>query len=119
MTAKWLPVEGGIVPRAGSSGPTQAEERFAAMQGELEKARGEYRLRRFDVAEAILRKVITAVESSTDRRFNLFAASAYSLQGRIHWRRAERGLEYQNETTAQEERTKQDTSCRKAIELFA
>jgi tetratricopeptide (TPR) repeat protein len=118
MTAKWLPVEGGIVPRGDPSGPTQEEERFAELQRTLEDARGEYRLRRFDAAEAILATLIPTRESLPDGRYNLLTASAYSLQGRIHWRRAERGLELQDEALVQEQRTKQDAALRKAIELF-
>src|SRR5690348_1989299 len=97
MTAKWLPVEGGIVPFGDASGPTQEEERFAALQRALEDARGEQRLRRYDAAESILGTVIPAAEKLRDGRYNLLAASAYSLQGRIHWRRAERGLESQDQ----------------------
>lgn len=48
----------------------------------------------------------------------LLAAAAYSLQGRIHWRRAERGLESQDQALVQEEHTKQDAAFRKAIDLF-
>ena len=118
MTAKWLPVEGGIVPRGDPSGPAQEEERFAKLQGALEDARGEYRLRRFDAAEASLGTIIATLESLRDGRYHLLAASAYSLQGRIHWRRAERGLECQDEALVQEERSKQDAAFRKAIELF-
>src|SRR3981081_3358211 len=118
MTAQWLPVEGGIVPGGDPSGPTQEEERFAKLQGALEDARGEYRLRRYDAAEASLGTIISTAKKLRDGRYNLLAASAYSLQGRIHWRRAERGLEVQNESLMQEERSKQDVAFRKAIELF-
>jgi tetratricopeptide (TPR) repeat protein len=118
MTAKWLPVEGGIVPLGDASGPTQEEERFATLQRALEDARGEQRLRRLDAAESILGAVIASVESLADHRYSLLAASAYSLQGRIHWRRAERGLECQDDALVQQERTKQDAAFRKAIELF-
>ena len=118
MTAKWLPVEGGIVPLGDASGPTQEEERFAALQRALEDARGEQRLRRLDAAESILGTVIASVESLADHRYSLLAASAYSLKGRIHWRRAERGLECQDDALVPQERTKQDAAFRKAIELF-
>jgi tetratricopeptide (TPR) repeat protein len=118
MTAKWLPVEGGIVPLGDASGPTQEEERFAALQRALEDARGEQRLRRLDAAESILGTVIPTAESLPDHRYSLLAASACSLQGRIHWRRAERALEYQDDALAEVERAKQDEAFRKAIELF-
>jgi tetratricopeptide (TPR) repeat protein len=118
MTAKWLPVEGGIVPGGDPSGPTQEEERFAKLQGALEDARGEYRLRRYDAAEASLGTIISTAEKLRDRRYNLLAASAYSLQGRIHWRRAERALEYQDDASAETERARQDEAFRKAIKLF-
>jgi tetratricopeptide (TPR) repeat protein len=118
MTAKWLPVEGGIVPGGDPSGPTQEEERFAKLQGALEDARGEYRLRRYDAAEASLGTIISTAEKLRGGRYNLLAASAYSLQGRIHWRRAERGLESQDQALVQEERSKQDAAFRKAIALF-
>jgi tetratricopeptide (TPR) repeat protein len=118
MTAKWLPVESGIVPRADPSGPMQEEERFAALQRALEDARGEHRLRRFDAAEAILDRVIQTAESLLELRFVLLTASAYSLKGRIHWRRAERASEYQYGILADEERARQEAAFRKAISLF-
>jgi tetratricopeptide (TPR) repeat protein len=118
MTAKWLPVEGGIVPVGDPSGPLQEEERFAALQIDLEDARAEHHLRRFDAAEAILDKVILTAEALGEHRYGLLAASAYSLKGRIHWRRAERGLEYQDKALVDEQRAKQDAAFRKAIKLF-
>ena len=117
MTTKWLPAEGGIVPRGDPSGPAQEEERFAALQGALEDARGQQRLRQLDAAEAILATLIPTAKSLPDHRYTLLAASAYSLKGRIHWRRAERALEYQDDAV-QEERAKQDAAFRKAIGLF-
>lgn len=116
MTIKWLPVEGGIVPRGDPSGPTQEEERFAALEGGLEDARGEYRLRRYDAAEAILARVISAAETIGEPRYRLLVASAYSLKGRIHWRRVERGIP--DDAARQDEEGKQDAAFRTAIKLF-
>src|SRR5262245_5708819 len=118
MTAKWLPVEGGIVPLGDPSGPTQKEERFARLQGALEDARGEYHLRRYDAAEARLGTIFSAAEKLRDGRYNLLAASAYCLQGRIHWRRAERALETHTAALVEEEHSKQDAAFRSAIKLF-
>ena len=118
MTARWLPVEGGIVPRGDPSGPTQEEERFSALQHALEDARGEYRLRRLEAAEAILGTIIPTAESLDDPGYRLLLASAYALQGRIHWRRGERAAEYEDHAAAQAERAKQNAAFRRAIELF-
>lgn len=118
MTAKWLPVEGGIVPLGHLSGPIQDEERFAKLQGALEDAHGEYRLRRYDAAEERLGSIISAAKELRDGRYSLLMAAAYALQGRIHWRRAERGSEVRDDAVEQEERRKQEASFQKAIELF-
>jgi tetratricopeptide (TPR) repeat protein len=119
-TPIWLPRAHGIVPSfVDFDGPVQEEERFAALQRQLEDAHGEYRLRRLDEAARLLDEILPALKRLTAPRYRLLRASALSLRGCIHWRQAERAKELQNNESLGLEQARQAEAFSEAVKIFA
>jgi tetratricopeptide (TPR) repeat protein len=96
----------------------QEDERFAALQRELEDAHGEYRLRRLDEAARLLDEILPTLKKLSGHRYKLLEASARSLRGRIHWRQAEKWQELNDDVKRDAERTRQADAFRESVKIF-
>jgi tetratricopeptide (TPR) repeat protein len=118
MTSIWLAAQSGLSQRGWDlAGPDQTAERFALLQDTLERARGEYALRRYGAAQHVLAELLPTLRAQqpamrsdeTGRvlrgRYALLLASALCLLGRLRGRLNQ----YEDEQRA----------FRDSVELFA